>query len=115
MARFVNRTRGTTLAAQGVLATGFWLRLRGLMFRRAFAPFDGLWLEPTSSIHMFWVCFAIDCVWVDAAGVVVKTTAALRPWRLDFARGAQAVLELPSGSITRSGTAVGDQIAVEPA
>ena len=114
MARFLNATRGTVLAADGVPCSGFWLRLRGLMFRRRFTPFDGLWLDPTNAIHMFWVFFPIDLVWLDRELRVVKITVAIRPWRIEFVRGAASVMELPVGAIQRSATAAGDQIAVEP-
>lgn len=111
MVAVVNLTRRTVLARQAVLGTCFSTRLRGLMFRRGFEPFDGLWLSPTSEIHMFWVRFPIDLVWLDGALTVVKLTPGIRPWRLDRARGAVSVLELPAGVVAASGTAVGDAVA----
>ncbi|NUP98597.1 MAG: DUF192 domain-containing protein [Armatimonadetes bacterium] len=113
MARVLNATRQTVLASQAVLATGFWLRLRGLMFRRRFGPFDGLWLAPTNAIHMFWVFFPIDLVWLDHERRVLRCTRGLKPWRVEVVAGARSVLELPVGAVTRSGTVPGDQVVFE--
>jgi len=105
-----NVTRGTVLARSAERADTFWLRLRGLQFRRRFEPFDGLWLEPTNAIHMFWVFFPIDLVWLDADGTVLRTVEGIKPWRLAGCKGARSVIELPVGAIVASGTAAGDQI-----
>jgi hypothetical protein len=106
-----NLTRGTTLAEACVLGVTFYWRARGLMLRRAFEPFDGLWLAPTASIHMFWVAFPIDLVWLDADLRVLAVTPGIKPWRLDGCRRAASVLELRAGAIAASGTQVGDRIA----
>lgn len=110
----VNVTREAVLAGGAVLGGSFWLRLRGLMFRRRFEPFDGLWLAPTNAIHMFWVRFPIDLVWLDDERRVVRVHRAVRPWRLAWARGASSVLELPVGTIDRTGTEPGDLIRFDP-
>jgi uncharacterized membrane protein (UPF0127 family) len=107
-----NVSRDTLLCRQCVRGTSFWLRLRGLMFRRAFAPFDGLWLAPTAEIHMFWVWFPIDLVWLDRALTVLRVTHGIKPWRIERCPGAHSVLELPVGAVAASGTQVGDRLAL---
>lgn len=106
-----NATRKTLLAERAALGVSFWLRLRGLMFRARFAPFDGLWLAPTSEIHMFWVRFPIDLVWLDASLQVVDVTPGIAPWRMKRCPGAASVIELPTGAIEKSKTRPGDQIS----
>ncbi len=108
--RIEDVTRGTVVATQAIAATSFWWRFRGLMFRRGFTGFDGLWLSPTASIHMFWVFFAIDVIWLDGDRRVLKVTSALKPWRLDAARGARSAIELPVGAIAAAGVVPGDQL-----
>jgi len=105
-----NATRGTVLAHSAERADTFWLRLRGLQFRRRFEPFDALWLEPTNAIHMFWVFFAIDLVWLDADLRVLATVAGIQPFRLAWCKGARSVIELPAGAVAASGTAAGDRL-----
>jgi uncharacterized protein len=68
-----------------------------------------LWIEPCSSIHMFFMRFAIDAVFVDRGGTVTRAVTGLRPWRIaSGGPGAHAVLELPVGTIFSSGTREGD-------
>jgi len=58
---------------------------------------------------MLFMRFAIDAVFVDRAGRVVKVAERLRPWvPIVAARGADAVLELPAGTAARTGTQAGD-------
>ena len=112
MVPVTNVTRGTAVARACVLGVSFGWRLRGLMFRRGFGPFDGLWLAPTAEIHMFWVRFPIDLVWLDDQLRVVAVTAAIAPWRVKTCRGATSVIELPVGALDSSRTQPGDQIVL---
>ncbi len=116
LVRVVNSRSDTTLGSRVVLAVGVRSRLQGLLGRTDLAPGEGLWLEPCASIHMFFMRFAIDVVFVDWGGAVVKRCRDVRPWRL--ASGglhARAALELPAGTIDRSDTRVGDRLELRPA
>lgn len=57
----------------------------------------GLWIEPCNSVHMFGMRFAIDAVFLDAGGKVLRIVPQLRPWRMAGCRGARTVLELRAG------------------
>lgn len=60
---------------------------------------------------MFFMRFAIDAVFLGADGRVVRTAERLRPWTpATWARGARDVLELPAGTVARTGTQAGDVI-----
>jgi uncharacterized membrane protein (UPF0127 family) len=64
---------------------------------------------------MFFMRFAIDAVFIDRAGRVVRVAADLPPWRLaTAARGARDVLELPAGTARLTGTQAGDELVFEP-
>ena len=64
---------------------------------------------------MWFMRFAIDAVFVDRSGRVVKVAADLPPWRFAAtARGARDVLELPAGTAARTATQVGDELVFEP-
>jgi uncharacterized membrane protein (UPF0127 family) len=59
--------------------------------------------------------FPIDVVYLDRSGRVVKARPDVKPFRLSAAfGGARSVLELPTGTIERTGTASGDVLAIEP-
>lgn len=112
-----NVTRDTVLADRVVHARSLWARFRGLMGRRSLPPGNGLWLSGTNGIHMFFMHFPIDAVFLgkpapDGARAVLAARRALRPWigMVPLVRGADGVLELPVGSIDDSGTVAGDVV-----
>ncbi len=114
-----NLERGTLLGSSLEAASSFGARFRGLMGRPPLPDDGGLWLPGTNGIHMMFMRFALDCVFLDrpdAAGQrrVVGLRRALPPWRgvVWYVRGADGVLELPVGAIDRSGTVVGDRVVV---
>jgi hypothetical protein len=118
--RVVNLTRGAPLADPLEVATSFGGRFMGLMGRDALPPGGGLWLRPGSSIHMLFMRFPIDAVFLakpaaDGGRRVVAVHANLRPWTgvVWWARGADGCLELPAGTAAASGTAAGDMVALE--
>lgn len=84
-------------------ATSWWQRLRGLMFRRSLNAGEGLFIEPCSSIHMMFVPFSLDAVFVDKDHRVVKVSRGVRPWiGLGFGgRGARGVIEVAAGAAER--------------
>ncbi len=112
MARIRIDGRGV-LCERCVLATSMWLRTRGLLGRSGLAPDEGLWIQPTSSIHMFFMRFAIDVVWAGPDGRVLKLVENLGVWRISGCRGAKVAIELPVGAIRRSGVRVGDHLVIE--
>jgi uncharacterized membrane protein (UPF0127 family) len=91
----------------------------GLMGRRALPPGDGLWLPASNGIHMMFMRFPIDAVFVtkpDATGVrlVRSVHPSLAAWTglVPLIRGADGVLELPVGTIDATGTVVGDRLEI---
>jgi uncharacterized membrane protein (UPF0127 family) len=103
---------GALVCERCVIADTPWLRLRGLLGRRELAAGDGLLLSPSSSIHMFFMRFAIDAVFLDAEGGVLRVVENLKPWRLAAQRGSRAVLELAAGECERRGVSVGQRLEV---
>ena len=111
-----NRTRGTVVASAASEAAGFAERLFGLMGRAGLPAGGGLVLYDTNWIHMFWMRFPLDCVYVNRQRVVVGLEANLRPntvGRPYFS--AWSTLELPAGAIAASATQVGDRLEIVPA
>lgn len=94
------------------VADNFLQRLRGLMLRSPASLLlgTGLLIAPCNSIHMMFMRFAIDVVYLAEDYTVVKTVKNVRPWlgiSACFKKGTWAVLELPIGSIEHYGVAVG--------
>jgi uncharacterized protein len=105
--------RGPVVCEQGVLATTSWSRSKGLLGRGSIDQDEGLWIQPTSSIHMWFMRFAIDVIWAADDGRVLKLVENIKPWRMSWCRGAKVALELPVGAIARSGARVGDFLVIE--
>ncbi len=117
-----NVTRHTVLAADLEVAAGLWGKFMGLMGRPSLTPGAGLWLPDSNGIHMMFMRFPIDAVFVGGPGSdglrgVVSVHRSLAAWRglVPLVRGAKGVLELPVGTIESSQTAVGDQVLIEDA
>jgi uncharacterized protein len=105
--------RGPIVCEQGVVAATSWSRSKGLLGRSGLGEQEGLWIQPTSSIHMWFMRFPIDVVWAAEDGRVIKLVVNIKPWRMSFCRGAKVALELPVGAIARSGVQVGDHLVIE--
>jgi uncharacterized membrane protein (UPF0127 family) len=111
--RVENLTRGQTLVTAGDVADHPWTRLRGLLGRPRLAPGEGLLIVPCNSIHMFFMRFPIDVLYVDRCRRVIGLNHGLAPWRLGrLYRQAHFVVELPAGTLQATGTQVGDQLQV---
>jgi uncharacterized membrane protein (UPF0127 family) len=115
-----NRTRDTILAADIESANGLWAKFMGLMGRATLADGAGLWLPDSNGIHMMFMRFPIDAVFLgrpgsDGSRLVVAARSNLPAWRglVPLVRGAHGVLELPAGVIVASGTVVGDAVSLE--
>ncbi|MFC4321745.1 DUF192 domain-containing protein [Litchfieldia salsa] len=81
-------------------ASTFFSRLKGLMFRINPLNQEGLWILPCNSIHMCFMFFPIDVIFLDKEYKVVKLVRGLKPWRIvSPVSGAHSVLELPVGTI----------------
>jgi uncharacterized protein len=112
---------GAVVAEHVTRADSFWTRFRGLMGRSGLLPGEGLYL-PDNSIHMFFMRFPIDALFVghpDASGkrVVVACRPALPPWRglvLPVA-GAVGVIELRAGTLAACGVEPGTGVSFEAA
>jgi hypothetical protein len=96
------------------LADSPWRRMLGLLGRSGLPLGGGMRFEPASSLHMLFMRFSIDVVYVDREERVVKLVSDLEPWRFTAARGARSAYELPAGTISRVGVEVGDQLVLEP-
>ncbi|MFC4767933.1 DUF192 domain-containing protein [Effusibacillus consociatus] len=95
-------------------ADKFVSRFTGLMFRKKLPENKALLLVPCKSIHMFFMRFPIDVMFLDKNNRVVKIVENLRPWSLvPPVRSAHSTLELPVGAIRRHGIQVGDRVGFE--
>lgn len=69
----------------------------------------GLELAPCRSVHTFGMRFALDLIWLDGAGRVMRVDVEVPPRRLRTCRRARAVIE------TRGGASAAFVAAMPPA
>jgi uncharacterized membrane protein (UPF0127 family) len=113
--RVINITRQTILAERAGFANSMLTRGLGLMGQAALPQGSGLVIDPCTSIHMFFMRFAIDALYVAQDGAVLRVVERLRPWRLGpIILRSRYVVELPAGTAERTGTQPGDILRVEP-
>jgi uncharacterized protein len=101
------------VCAECVVADSAWMRTKGLLGRASLGEDEGILLRPGGSIHMFFMRFPIDAVFLDRDLRVLRVEADLKPWRMASKRGAKSVLELPAGRCARVGVAEGDSLVVD--
>jgi len=113
----------STGSHQFTIATAqtFFSRLRGLMFTSSLASKTGLLIRDCTSVHMAFMRYAIDVVYLDKGGRVCKCVPGLRPWRASFSRQGifrpncgdaipAHTLELPEGTIASLDIRPGDRM-----
>ena len=111
LVRIENVTRASTVAERVLVASSNVDRGVGLLKTPEVKPGEGMWIERSPSIHMFFMRYAIDAVFVSKTGRVTKVVVNLKPWRVVWwARGARDCLELRGGAAAESGTQAGDEL-----
>jgi len=112
--RALNHTRGTVLCERLESAGGLAGQSRGLLGRDGLAPGTGMLFAsslPLMWMHMLFMRFPIDIVFLDRKGCVLHICHQLRPWRLSpIVFRARKALELPAGAAAASSTQLGDLI-----
>lgn len=116
---YVTRANDGTRLWRIEVADSFLSRLRGLMGRPSLASATGLYMPGTNSIHMLFMRFPIDCLFLgplgsDGSHQVVAIRRQLMPWRgvVWWVRGAKGVIEVPAGSAAAAGIDRGDSVCL---
>jgi len=105
-------TRSTTLVQRVRVARRPWERMIGLLGKRSLEPDEALLIPHCRSVHTWFMRFPLDLVFLDGAGVVVRILEHLPAFRVVWVRGAEAVLELPAGTVARTLTQRGERFQI---
>jgi uncharacterized membrane protein (UPF0127 family) len=93
------------------IANTFFKRLKGLLGKKDFPENEGLYIPKCNSIHMFFMKFPIDVLFLDQNKQIVFLLEDFSPWKIKSpVKKAIATLELPSGTIKKHSLKVGDNI-----
>jgi uncharacterized membrane protein (UPF0127 family) len=100
---FIELKAGTGDAVRCRVADKFWPRFMGLMGKPPLPAGEGLLISPCNSIHMFFMKFAIDAIFLDREFRIVKVIRKLAPGKVvGTVKGAWQVLEIPGGRTPES-------------
>lgn len=111
--QIVNDCTGRILADQATLATSSFARMKGLLGTASLPIGHALIIKPCSSIHTFGMRYAIDVLFCDQEGVVLKCVENLPAWRMVACWSSQFVIELPAGTIEKAHTSQRHLLRIE--
>jgi len=107
-----NKTRNRSLGTSVRTASGAIARTRGLLRTESLPEGEGLWIRPCRGIHSIGMKYAFDALFIDPSMKVVGVYNRFPRNRVSrIFPSADGVLELPAGTIERTGTRIGDEIA----
>lgn len=119
MAAFSNRAKvirkkdGSVLIADCAMALTSWEKMLGLLPRKSIDKNEAMWINNSTSIHTFFMKFAIDVAFIDRKGKILAIYHSLQPWRHSwihlFAKGA---LEAKSGLMKEMGIEKGEILEI---
>jgi len=109
--RIVNKTKNIVIAEKGRIADTVISRLVGLLNQSSISPEEALVITECRSIHMLFMRFSIDVIFIDRRNIVVGLARQIQPFQLSpyFFRAKKAV-EISPGVINKTQTTVGDEI-----
>ena len=112
MERRIVLTRGRDVVCERCdVADKALTRMRGLLGRKELPSGHGLLIEPTWSVHTWFMRFPIDVVFLDRDLTVLKICKHMGPWRAAARFRARSALELAAGECDRLHLEVGDRLA----
>jgi uncharacterized membrane protein (UPF0127 family) len=112
--RLLHPRSGRVLAEQLEVPRSFFGRGLGLMFRRRLESGHGMLIRPCNGIHMFFMNFAIDAVFLDRNDRVRRVYPKLGRWRVvPLVLGAHCVVELPAGTLDGLQLERGEQLQLQ--
>ncbi|MFW6230551.1 MAG: DUF192 domain-containing protein [Nanoarchaeota archaeon] len=110
-----NSSKNTVLAKKIRYCDTFLKRGTGLMFRFRFRDEGYIFSfkrDIIAAIHMLFVFFPIDIIWLDEKKQVVEMRENIWPFTLSVIpnRKSRYFIEVPKNTIKKTRTAVGDQL-----
>tara|TARA_B100000315_G_C14593773_1_gene597488 strand:- start:8963 stop:9319 length:357 start_codon:yes stop_codon:yes gene_type:complete len=96
------------------LADTFFLRLLGLMFRKSIRQDQALVFYNAPSIHMFFMRFPLDILFLDKESKIIRICHSLKPWKMVFTPGARTTIEMASKKAAENSLKAGDVLELTP-
>ena len=109
--KVLNKTQNTIIAQNASVAHSFYSRSKGLLGRSSLSEGEALIIPHCQSIHMFFMRFSIDVIFIDKQDKVVGLVEKIKPFQLSgvFWKASYAI-EAAEGTIHSSQTQLGDLV-----
>ncbi|MFN8577842.1 MAG: DUF192 domain-containing protein [Candidatus Sericytochromatia bacterium] len=112
--KIANSKNNEILGDKIIYANTPYRRFIGLMGKKEINEGQGVFLTPCNSIHMMFMKFPIDIIFLDRKNKIIHITENIQPWKISkIVFMAQSVLELPVGSVSKTDSKVGDKLTIE--
>ena len=111
--KIINVTKATVLVTKVEIADTMISRMVGLLNRDSLGQDEAIVITKCKSIHMFFMRFPIDVIFVDRENHIVGVVERIKPFRLSptFFKASYAI-ELAEGMVGRSHSTVGDTLKI---
>lgn len=114
LVKIINTKNNEIIGNEIIYANTPYRRFIGLMGKKEINDGQGVFLTPCNSIHMMFMKFPIDLIFVDRKNKIIHMTENIQPWKISrIVFMAQSVLELPVGTISKTMSEVGDILSIE--
>lgn len=112
--KILNQSKNSCIAEDAILADSFMSRMVGLLRHDRLESGKGVIITRCNSIHMFFMRFAIDVIFIDKKDNVVGLVENILPNRLSkiYWKATRAI-EVPVGVIGSSQTGLGDHVTIQ--
>jgi uncharacterized membrane protein (UPF0127 family) len=112
---FRNGRNGQLVARHLITAFDSRSRRQGLLGRDELPHFTALVIGPCNAVHTCFMRFAIDVIFTDRSGFVLRVAHDVKPWRIQIRPHAFVTVELPAGAARRADLRAGDRLMLAPA
>ena len=100
--QIINLRSGKILVNKAKKASSVFEKMRGLLGRERLSENEALIISTNGSIHTFFMKFAIDLLFLDQEGRVLKIAERIKPFKIIFAPFKNKnVIELAEGAIEK--------------
>ena len=107
-----NKTKNKILAKDFKICSSLFSKFKGLMFAKKHKTliFDSN-KEKNISLHMFFVFYPIDVLWLDKDKKITHIKQNFIPFTVTKSYKAKYVIELEKGTLEKTNTSIGDIVS----
>lgn len=107
----LNSTKNVTVTNTEEIANTFLKRLKGLLGRSHLPEKHGMLIYPCKQIHSYFMKFPFDAVFLTRDNRVIYFMEDVKPGKISpLIAKAFSVLELPAGTVRKSGIELNDKL-----